>query len=268
MASSSWKPSGLVALTTDFGLVDPYVGLMKAVIGSRAPAVRIVDLTHGVPAQDVRVAGFFLERAVAYFPPGTVHVGVVDPGVGSARRALVAEAHGQCFIGPDNGIFTRVLGEDARVRELDVARFALPDAARTFHGRDVFAPAAAAIAAGLAPFEAGIRDLPDWVRLAPRPVERSEDGRRVVAVVLFVDHYGNVVLDLSSTSLAGPLEAWSARIEDQRLAFARTYAHARPGEGLLLVDSFGALEVAVRDGDAAARFGLARGTRVMLERRS
>ncbi len=212
MTDTIWKPSGLVALTTDFGLADPYVGLMKAVLLARTPTARIVDLTHGIPAQDVRVASFLLARSFAYFPSGTVHVGVVDPGVGRVRRALVVEAHGQCFVGPDNGLFSRVLGADARVFELDVERFALPHPSRTFHGRDVFAPAAAAIAGGLAPQRAGRREITDPVLLTPGAVERHDGGTRVVASVLFVDRYGNAVLDLGPETLEGPLESWRASL--------------------------------------------------------
>ncbi|MBL8857481.1 MAG: SAM-dependent chlorinase/fluorinase [Planctomycetes bacterium] len=265
MLQADWKPNGVVALLTDFGLKDPYVGLMKAVLLARAPHLRIVDLTHGVPAQDVRVGAFFLERSRNYFAPGTVHVGVVDPGVGSERRLIVALDSGQCFLGPDNGLLAGCLGSRAEVFELDHARCALPAPARTFHGRDLLAPAAAAIAAGTDPRSLGLRAIDDCVRLAAPVVERSMDGTRVTVEVLFCDRYGNAVLGLGPGDLEPPLAAWCARIGARRVGFAETYAQVRSGEALLLVDSFAALEIAVRDGDASAELGLARGMRVILE---
>jgi S-adenosylmethionine hydrolase len=258
----------IVALTTDFGLSDPYVGLMKAVILARAPEARIVDVTHGVPAQDVRVGAFFLARAVPYFPPGTVHVAVVDPGVGSARRLLVAWARGQCFLAPDNGLLGGVLDGEAQVFELDAARFALPFASHTFHGRDVLAPAAAAIAGGLAPASAGARRVTDHVRLPATTLERSADGRRIEVEVLFVDRYGNAVLAVTPADLNGEPAAWRALVSGVEVAFARTYAQVPSGGALLLVDSFDALEIAVNGGDAARRFGLSAGARVTLEKRT
>jgi S-adenosylmethionine hydrolase len=259
--------SGIIALTTDFGILDPYVGMMKAVILSRAPAVCIVDVTHGVPPQDVRVGAFWLARSAAYFPAGTVHVAVVDPGVGSARRLLVAEARGQCFLAPDNGLLSGVLDDAASVFELDGERFALPRASHTFHGRDVLAPAAAAIANGLAAEEAGRRAVRDWVRLPPAVIERSADGRRIEAEVLFVDRFGNAVLNLAASDLEPDPASWRAKLAGAEVPFARTYAQVPAGGAVLLVDSFDALEIAVNGGDAAARFGLARGARVTLENR-
>jgi S-adenosylmethionine hydrolase len=267
MASTDWKPSGVVTLTTDFGLDDPYVGMMKGVILSRCRSAVVVDVTHGVKAQDVRAGAFFLGSAQRYFPPGTVHVAVVDPGVGSARRILVARAGEHCYLAPDNGLLPTALG-DAQLRELDVPRFALPGASSTFHGRDVFAPAAADIASGTSPESAAPRTVGDPVRLDAAHARRSSDGRRIEAEVLVVDHFGNVVLALSGDDLDGGIEAWCAVHRGKRIAFARTYALVAPGEVLALVDSYGAVEIAVRDGDAAQRLGLAPGDHVTLERRS
>src|SRR5258705_6312317 len=150
-----WKPSGIVTLLSDFGTEDPYVGMMKGVILSAAPRLAIVDLSHGVPPQNLRVGAWFLAHASAFFPPGTVHVAVVDPGVGSGRKLLVAEDAGHAYLAPDNGILGPVLSPAARVYELDPARFARAGASRTFHGRDILAPAAAAVATGLSPKAAG-----------------------------------------------------------------------------------------------------------------
>ncbi len=267
MAITDWKPSGVVTLTTDFGLDDPYVGMMKGVILSRFKTAVVVDVTHGVRAQDVRAGAFFLGAAHRYFPPGTVHVAVVDPGVGAARRILVARAQEHCFLAPDNGLLPAMLGE-SRYHELDVARFAVQGASHTFHGRDVFAPAAASIAGGSSPESVGSRGVDDPVRLDAAHARRSADGRRIEADVLVVDHFGNVVLALSGDELGGALEAWCVVHRGKRIPFGRTYALVAPGEALALVDSYGAVEIAVRDGDAATQLGLAPGDHVTLERRS
>ncbi len=267
MQPADWSASGVIALTTDFGLDDPYVGAMKGVILSKLCDAKLVDVTHSVPAQNVRLGAFHLRAAYPYFPAGTVHVAVVDPGVGSERKLLVARDAGQCFLAPDNGLLPAALGEGARYHELDVPRFALPDASSTFHGRDVLAPAAAAIAGGIPPESAGVRAVPDPVRLETTRARRGADGSSVEATVLFTDHFGNVVLDLSPEELEAPLERWSVEHAGQEIAFARTYARVAPGKALFLVDSFGVIEIAVRDGSAAKDLGLATGDRVALRRR-
>lgn len=260
-ASHAWTPSGLVTLTTDFGTSDPYVGVMKGVLHARFPAVRPVDLTHGVPPQDVKVGGFFLAHSWRWFPPGTVHVAVVDPGVGSERAILVAEELGHAFLAPDNGLLGAVLSEAARVRALDVERFALPARSRTFHGRDVFAPAAAALAAGLAPEAAGV-PLRSWRRmLLPAPVERPEG---LAGEVLFADAFGNLITNLRPEPGAEP--AGVLEIAGRQLAVVGTYGEARAGELVALVNSYGSLEVALRSGSAARTLGVGAGAPVVLRR--
>jgi S-adenosylmethionine hydrolase len=263
-SARAWNPSGIVSLTTDFGLVDPYVGMMKAVILARGRSLAIVDVTHGVPPQDVRRASFFLAAAWRYFPPGTVHVAVVDPGVGSSRALLVAHAEGHCFLAPDNGLLDDVVDAAARVFTLDVERFARPGASRTFHGRDILAPAAAEIALGLAPGQAGAaRPGPFGGRARAPATQRTAAFE---AQVVCVDHYGNLVLDARPEDLAGPLERWEIGLGTRSARFVATYAEGRPGEVVALVDSYGVLEIAVRDGNAAALLGLAPGDRVALRK--
>ncbi|MBK7877210.1 MAG: SAM-dependent chlorinase/fluorinase [Planctomycetes bacterium] len=254
-----------MALLTDFGLADPYVGQMKAVLLARFPAARIVDLAHGVPPQNVRVGAFFLAHASRTFAPGTVHVAVVDPGVGSARRLLAAVEEGQLYLAPDNGLLPAALGPRARYVELDPDRCSLPARSRTFHGRDVFAPAAAALASGT-PLDALARPLAS----APVPgaavrATRRPDGA-VEAEVLFADHYGNLVLSAEPGDLGGEPAAWRAEARGRSVAFAGTYADVRSGEACALVDSFGSIELAVRDGSAAAELGLGRGDPVVFRR--
>lgn len=262
---SVWRPCGVVSLLTDFGLEDAYVGVMKGVVLSRAPAAKIVDLTHGVPAQDILVAAWHLARSREYFPAGTVHVAVVDPGVGSARRILVAHDRGQAFLAPDNGLLGPVLGGEAAVYALDVARFALPGASRTFHGRDVFAVAAAALAEGLAPEETGA-PAGEWRRAALPEPTRAEDGSFEVPI-LYADRFGNLVTTLCGEALEGGPSGWQVEAAGRVLPIAGTYADVLSGEPLALVGSAGTLEVSVREGDASRALGLAAGDRVIVRRR-
>jgi S-adenosylmethionine hydrolase len=270
MASTAvWRPSGVVTLTTDFGLVDPYVGIMHGVLLSRG-VTRVVDLTHGVPAQDVRTAAFHLAHSWRWFPAGTVHVAVVDPGVGSSRRILAALAGGHAFLAPDNGLLEAVLAAagPAEVFALDVPRFALEGASRTFHGRDVFSPAAAALAGGLSPAEAGApAGRLEGLALAAPVRSRGESGTETVAgEVLFTDRFGNLVTNVPAALVGGPLERWRAHLGGRAVPLAGTYAEVPPGRPLALVDSFGFWEVAVRDGSAARELGLAAGAAVRFER--
>jgi S-adenosyl-L-methionine hydrolase (adenosine-forming) len=264
-ASTPWSPSGVIALLTDFGLEDPYVGQMHAVLAAHAPSARVIDLSHGVPPQDVEVGAFQLARSAEYFPHGSVLVAVVDPEVGSARRILVATAGGRAFLAPDNGLLPAALGESARYVELDVERFSLPGRSATFHGRDVFAPAAARIASGTDPLACGRALATPPRALVARSASRVSDSR-VEARVLFADRYGNLVLDATPADLAGSPERWRAEVKTRSIAFAGTYADVPPGELLLLVDSFGALEIARRDGSARDALGLDRGASVVLTR--
>lgn len=249
--------SGLVTLTTDFGRLDPYVGIMKGVLFSRARSLRaVIDLSHDVAPRDVRAASFYLAHAWRWFPAGTVHVAVVDPGVGSARAILLAREAGHLFLAPDNGLLAPVLGPEAEVWSLDVERFALPGASRTFHGRDVFSPAAAALLDGLAPEAAGTR--------AERPSGKgfpAPSGAR--GEVLLADRFGNLITNLPASAALGHS---FARVAGRSVPLRGTYAEASRGELLALVDSYGLVEVAQRDGSAAAALDLGPGAPVELRK--
>lgn len=249
----------LITLLTDFGLRDPFVGVMRGVIATIAPEVRVVDLTHAIPAQDVAQGAFWLARSFAYFPAGTVHVAVVDPGVGSARRPLVVRSAGHLFVGPDNGLLAPLLAAPGAVaRRLD-ERWGLPALSRTFHGRDLFAPAAARLSAGSLGFEqvgALVTDPHPARGVAPVVSPGGVDGHVVV-----VDHFGNLITDLSQEHLS---PGCSVQIAGRQLPVRGTYAEASPGEPLALVGSFGTIEIAVRDGDAARTLGVGAGEPVAL----
>lgn len=283
--SGGWRPSGIVTWTTDFGTCDPYVGIMQGVLLTRCPGARCVDLTHHVPAQDVRVAAFYVAHSWRWFPRGTVHVVVVDPGVGTSRRILLARRAGHVFLAPDNGVLCGVLGDvptlargapgveqgderdEPMVLELDVERFALEGKSSTFHGRDVFAPAAAALALGLAPTAAGRPLAGDWDRGPRWPLPLRGDA--VIATeVLLVDHFGNLVTALVPDEREGDLTRWEVEIASHVIPCAKTYGAVGPGELLALVDSYGHLEIAVRDGDAAERLGVGAGAPLEFRRKT
>lgn len=263
-AAAPWRACGVVSLSSDFGSVDPYVGVVKGVLRRHFAEVEIIDLCHGIPPGNVMVASWHLARTWGYFPKGTVHVSVVDPGVGTKRRILLAVDRGHAFLAPDNGLLGPVLSETAEVRALDVDHFRLPEASWTFHGRDVFAPAAAAVASGTLPLDAG-EVITDWQRAEFPPVEVAPDGS-LSAQVLFADHFGNLITDLDASYLDGESD-WVAEIAGCELPLLRAYAEAEPGAGLALVGSGGSVEVSVRDGNAASVLSCGAGTRVQLRRR-
>jgi len=275
----------VITLTTDFGTADGYVGVMKGVMLSIAPGVRLVDLSHEVPPQDVRRAAFVLYTAVPFFPPDTVHLAVVDPGVGTDRRAIAVQVPQGFLVGPDNGLFTYVLAEaeEWRAVELRDPAYRLPQVSGTFHGRDIFAPAAAHLARGV-PMERLGPPVPDPVLLPLPRLEVRED--RLEGEVLYIDRFGNVVTSIGRLRWAGNglvLDAAFRRAAPPlRLAAAgavvkvggrtiqgvrRTYGEVAVGESLALVGSTGFLEIAVRQGDAARTLGVRPGDPITLHLR-
>lgn len=247
----------IVTLTTDFGTRDSYVAELKGVLLQQGPAdLRIVDLTHEIAAHDVREAAFFLRAAVPRFPAGTIHVAVIDPGVGSARHAIVAQSGGQFLVGPDNGIFAWVLDASARVHRLPVPAAASVSA--TFHGRDLFAPAAARLALGVAVQDLGPA-LADPVRLAwPEP---TVEHARVIGEVVHVDRFGNLITNLERNTL--PRVPLHIRLGGQPIGPLRDhYAEVSAGALIALIGGAGLLEVAARDESAAQVLGAGLGARV------
>lgn len=233
----------LVTLLTDFGTADGYVGEMKGVVVSRAPSAVLVDLTHDIAPGDVAAGAYALGRAWRRFPPRTVHLAVVDPGVGSSRRAIACEAGGQCFVGPDNGLFESAFGaSNLRCVELEVPR----DASPVFHGRDVFAPAAAALAEGKALRDLG-RTITDPVRLPVPPP----------GTIIHVDRFGTLI-----TNLPGSGSGAEIRVAGRVIPVSRTFADVPPGELVAYVGSGGTLEIAVRNGRADVTLLMKRGDQI------
>ncbi len=247
-----------ITLLTDFGTDDGYAGALKGVLSTRAPEALVEDISHSVPPGDVGKASRILGRYWRRFQPGTVHLVVVDPGVGTRRRGLATEADGRFLVGPDNGVFSRVLSDAALWRAFDLSRSELLPApsSTTFHGRDWFAPAAAMLATGTSIDSLGV-PVPDPVILSdPEPVT---DGDWVSGEVLEVDRFGNLVTNIPGERI---LECGAVEIAGVGVRVRATYGDAAVGELLALVNSDGVLEVAVRDGSAARKLGVGLGAGV------
>lgn len=266
--SSARADAPLVSFVSDFGYEDWFVGVVHGVVLEICPRARIVDLTHEIPPGLVERAAFVIEAACPDLPAGTVNLAVVDPGVGTARRALAVRARGQFFVGPDNGILEWALSDpDAEVRTLAEERWFRRPVSRTFHGRDVFAPVAAHLACGVA-LESFGPQISDPVR-SPRPPVRAQDGG-LAGRVMFVDRFGNALTNLTAASLAAafpgvPEEALEVRIGSRQIrGLARSYGDAPIGTLVAIIGSSGRLEIAQVGGDAATRFGLGEGDPVLV----
>ncbi len=250
-----------VTLLTDFGTADGYAAAMKGVIASICPDAIVTDASHEIPPGDVEAAAWTLWRYWRLFPEGTVHVVVVDPGVGGPRRALAAAARDRFLVAPDNGVLTRVLQESGSWRAVSIqeGRNLRQPVSRTFHGRDVFAPAAAHLAAGV-PLEALGPALTDPVRLALPDFAIGPDA--VVGAVVHVDRFGNLITNIPESWATGRVQVAGHDLGRLR----GSYSDVAPGELLALVGSAGTLEISVRDDSAAARLGVGRGSEVRVLR--
>jgi S-adenosylmethionine hydrolase len=258
---------GIITLTTDFHLKDSFVGTMKGVILRIFPEARMVDITHQITPQDILEASLVLENAYRYFPAGSVHLVVVDPGVGGGRRPLVVATREHCFVGPDNGCFTRVLESDGEVQVIEVAegKFLLPNISDTFHGRDIFAPVAAYLARGVLPEEFG-PTISDPKRLE-LPVPRVWGGQ-IRGEVIHIDSFGNIVSNISRA-------LFYSTVGDRRFRILingrtidriyRTYENQEKGRALALFGSSELLEIAVAGGRAERRIGAGKGDTVLVQ---
>ncbi len=259
----------IVALFTDFGTTDVYAGVVRGLIRSMAPESEVIDVTHGIPAGDRHAAAFMLLSAVPFFPRGSIHLCVVDPGVGTERRIVAVRASGQTFVAPDNGVLAPVveaLGGAADVRYLTNERLQRPRRSATFHGRDVMAPVVAHLVRGIDFAQVGeaadgIVDLPGF---APEIGDGSVTGR-----VLHVDRFGNLVTNLLPGELAGPPGSWDLRVGDEPIErWGTTFGDVASGQSVVVTGSVGFLEVAVRDGNAADVLSARAGTRVTATRKA
>jgi len=249
----------IITLTTDFGLRSGFAGVMQGVIYSLAPQVQIVDITHFISPQDIREGGYTLSRAVPFFPKGTIHVYVVDPGVGTMRRPLAARLGDHFFVGPDNGLLTLLVEDAERNRQqvefihLDRPQFWLPKISRTFHGRDIFSPVAAHLATGVLLQELGT-PFSDPVRLElPRP-QRTDAGW--TAHVTSVDTFGNLTTDLPISLLSDSNNVLFLLGDSEVHGVADSYGQKQAGELVAVVDSEEFIELAIVNGNAAHTLGV------------
>jgi S-adenosyl-L-methionine hydrolase (adenosine-forming) len=254
----------VVTFTTDFGLQDPFVGIMHGVVLNIDPEVRIEDISHAVASFDVVDGAWTIAQSYRYFPPRSVHVVVVDPGVGSVRRPILAETDDYIFVAPDNGVLSLVEAREPRfsVRHITADRYFLQPVSQTFHGRDIFAPVAAWLAKGVAPEDFG-PEITDYARLPLRSVERADrDGLH--AAVLKVDKFGNLITNLTEADLP---ELFSASTPAFRLLIAghvitrvcRSYAEGSGEELFAIFGSSGYLEIAARQESAAKKLSVREG---------
>jgi S-adenosylmethionine hydrolase len=261
-------PTKIVTLTTDFGLKDPYAAEMKAAILGICPNATIIDITHEIDKFNIRMGAYMLASAAPYFSKGTIHLAVVDPGVGTRRRPILIKTKQSFFIGPDNGLLILAAEKQGleHVYELANPRFMLPRFSSTFHGRDIFAPAAAHLANGSKPEEFGpeIRDVekPAFAKVV------EKDGV-LVGEVLYVDGFGNVITNINAETLTrlGVRDWLSVTLSGckLRLRFCKAYGETPPQEPLALIGSHSYLEISVNQGSAAERFGSKTGDKVVVE---
>ncbi len=262
--TGAFQPCGIVTLTTDFGLEDTYVGVMKGVLLSIARQAQIIDYTHGITPGNIVEGAYLLRAGYRYFPRGTVHVAVVDPGVGSNRRAIAFQTPDHTFVGPDNGLFALVIadmyrdwGHDVRLIELTESRFWLPQLSATFHGRDIFAPVAAHIMAGV-PLTALGRPI-DGLTPAQVVTPQLYGKHMLQGHIIHVDRFGNCITDVTEDHLHEHRLGSRIVVEiiDQQLSgLFRTYADGPTGIPMCLIGSSGHLELSVRNGNASRVLGV------------
>ena len=248
---------GIITLTTDFGERDPYVGMMKGVILSINPNARIADITHGISAGSILEGSTIIKEAYRYFPSGTVHVGVIDPGVGGERRPIAVASKGHFFVGPDNGLFWQVIAahQGTEVIHLTEKRYWMDAVSSTFHGRDIFAPVAAHLSRGIDPYLMGAK-IDDPVSLAYPLVRREQD--LLVGEVIRADHFGNLVTNIAAGDLAEFLSSKGLSVAIGGLVLKgihTTYGDVAEGEPLALIGSSNVLEIAVNRGSAREKLG-------------
>jgi S-adenosylmethionine hydrolase len=268
----------IITLLTDFGLTDTFVGVMKGVIKSIAPNAEIIDLTHAVPRYDVMQGSILWKSAQGHFPAGTVHLGIVDPGVGTRRQPMAARIGAQFYVCPNNGLISELIGsgrpDEAVALEND--RYRLAVVSRTFHGRDIFAPAAAHLSLGI-PISALGPVLSD-LALPPRPISADasrpaapecgrtllESGRPIIGVIRHFDHFGNAWTSIEAAAL--PPDTREAIVGVYSVPYVQAYGDVDPGAALAIVGSHGRLEIAVNQGNAQTSLALSLGDPVVVRR--
>ncbi|MDF5740215.1 MULTISPECIES: SAM hydrolase/SAM-dependent halogenase family protein [unclassified Nostoc] len=246
----------LVTLLSDFSDRNVYVGIMKGVIAQINPRLTVVDLTHQIPPQDIAAARFCLMNAYPYFPVGTVHVAIVDPGVGSKRRAIAVEFAQGFLVGPDNGIFSGVLSQSPAIAAVELTNlnyWRTPQPSKTFHGRDIFAPVAASLASGVLLKQLGQEiDPASLVKLDVGECKQTTTG--VVGCIQYIDHFGNLVSNIPGSYIQG--KTWCVQTALLSIPGGETYSDVKVGEAIALVGSHGWVEIAINSGNAHSQLQL------------
>ncbi len=261
------KPSGIITLTTDFGTADGYVGSVKGAILSIHPKVKLIDLSNNIPSYDIVVGAFHLAAAFPFYPKGTIHLAVVDPGVGSARRPILLVTRNHYFVGPDNGLFSLVVERDplVQVYELTGDRYFLSRVSHTFHGRDLFGPVAAHLAKGVPPSRVGTRRS-GLTTLPAFHFEENSEGWK--GQILFFDKFGNAFTNIHFPSKMGD-RMGSVRWAGRELPLYRTYSEIPAGEPGAIFGSSGFLEIALRENSFEKQFasrGASKGEEILLKK--
>ncbi|MBW4615624.1 MAG: SAM-dependent chlorinase/fluorinase [Desmonostoc vinosum HA7617-LM4] len=250
MSKSQIDQHTLLTLLSDFGDRDVYVGVMKGVIAQINPGLKVVDLTHQIPPQNIAAARFCLMNAYSYFPVGTVHVAVVDPGVGSQRRAIAVEFAQGFLVGPDNGIFSGILSQSQAIAAVELTNphfWRTSQPSSTFHGRDIFAPVGANLASGVSLKQLGQEiDLATLVQLDIDSLQITTTG--IAGCIQYIDHFGNLVSNISGSYVQG--KAWCVQIAELTIMGCETYSDVKTGEAIALVGSHGWVEIAINGGNA------------------
>ncbi|MCC5639574.1 S-adenosyl-l-methionine hydroxide adenosyltransferase family protein [Nostoc sp. CHAB 5844] len=250
MLESQINQRSLLTLLSDFGDRDVYVGVMKGIIAQINPELRVIDLTHQIPPQNIAAARFCLMNAYPYFPDGTVHIAVVDPGVGSQRRAIAVEFTGGFLVGPDNGIFSGVLSQSPAVAAVELTNFnywRTPQPSRTFHGRDIFAPVGANLASGVPIRQLGQEiELATLVQLDTRECQKTSSG--MLGSIQYIDNFGNLISNIPGNYVEG--KTWQVQIAGLTIPGCETYSHGEVGAAIALVGSHGWIEIAINGGNA------------------
>ena len=268
----------IITLTTDFGTSDTYVGIMKGVILSINPNAQIVDLTHAIPPQDIYEAAFSIYAARSYFPQGTIHIIVVDPGVGSDRQAIISHIDTAFFVCPDNGVLSYLLhsvenegGHPVDSVVIQNSAYCLPEVSNTFHGRDIFAPVAAHLSLGVPLGDIG----PSVQTLVQLPIQMPElSGSTLTGQIVKIDRFGNAITNISETAIArlegasiGEMPIYEIRVGSVRLhRLNRAYAESGVGKPLAIIGSYGLLEIAINGGNAKEGLGIKWGDPVIVRR--
>jgi len=260
-------PTKIIALTTDFGLKDPYAAEMKAVILSISPKTRIVDITHKIEKFNIRMGAYTLVAACPYFPKGTIHVAVIDPGVGTKRKAILIQTRNSYFIGPDNGVLALVAKSQGikHIYKIENPKFMLPRISNTFHGRDIFAPAAAYLANGISPSEFG----PEMRKIVtPKFAKITKTKTTLTGEIIHIDSFGNIITNLreEDCEIMGMKNTVNLELKDTRLKLrlCKAYSEVKAQQPLAIIGSHNFLEISINQGNAAETFQTRVGDKVRL----